>query len=56
MWRHPAPYSRRSKVERGATAAFAAERAAADLLFTRGVNQSVECADLLPVDLYLYLC
>ena len=27
------------------------ERAAADLLFTRGVNLLAECADLLPVDL-----
>ena len=29
-------------------------RAAADLLFTRGVKLLAECADLLPVDLYLY--
>ena len=27
----------------------------ADLLFTRGVKLLAECADLLPVDLYLYL-
>ena len=31
-------------------------RAAADLLLTRGVKLLVECSDLLPVDLYLYLC
>ena len=29
-------------------------RAAADLLFTRGVKLLVECSDLLPVDLYRY--
>ena len=30
-------------------------RAAADIQFTRGVNLLVGCADLIPVDLYLYL-
>ena len=31
-------------------------RAAADLLFTRGVKLLAECADLLPVYLYTYTC